>query len=73
MQGCPGPSVLLQIKGLGESQHIGDRDGALRIPAAIAEDVIGKAEAAIATENKVRTAILGGQDPQQAYIKFGKF
>jgi len=52
---------------------LGDRDGALRIPAAIAAEVIGKAETAIATENKVRTAILHGEDPQQAYIKFGKF
>ncbi len=52
---------------------LGDSDGALRIPAAIAEEVIAKSETAIATENKVRTAILGGEDPQQAYIKFGKF
>jgi regulator of RNase E activity RraA len=52
---------------------LADRDGALRIPAGIVEEVITKAETAIATENKVRTAILGGEDPQQAYIKFGKF
>jgi hypothetical protein len=25
------------------------------------------------TENKVRSAILGGMDPQEAYLKFGKF
>ena len=52
---------------------LGDRDGALRIPKAIAADVIAKAEAAISTENKVRTAILGGMDPQQAYLAHGKF
>lgn len=52
---------------------LGDRDGLVRIPRAIVEDVVGKAETAIATENKVRTAILAGVDPQQAYLKFGKF
>lgn len=52
---------------------VADRDGIIRVPQAIAEDVITKAEAAIATENKVRTAILSGVDPQEAYLKFGKF
>ena len=52
---------------------LGDRDGILRVPKAIVEDVIGKAEAAISTENKVRTAILEGVDPQEAYLRFGKF
>ena len=37
---------------------LGDRDGLLRVPRAIVEDVLDKAEAAITTENKVRTAIL---------------
>lgn len=52
---------------------VADRDGIIRVPQAIAEDVITKAEAAITTENKVRTAILSGVDPQEAYLKFGKF
>lgn len=52
---------------------IGDRDGMIRVPKAIVEDVLEKAETAIATENKVRTAILSGVDPQEAYLKFGKF
>jgi regulator of RNase E activity RraA len=52
---------------------LGDRDGLLRVPRAIVEDVVARSEAAIATENKVRTAILAGVDPQQAYLKFGKF
>jgi regulator of RNase E activity RraA len=52
---------------------IGDRDGLLRVPKALAEDVVGKAEAAIATESLVRKAILAGVDPQQAYLKYGKF
>jgi regulator of RNase E activity RraA len=52
---------------------LGDRDGCVRVPKAIAEDVIGKSEIAIATENKVRSAILSGVDPQQAYLLHGKF
>jgi regulator of RNase E activity RraA len=52
---------------------VADRDGAVRVPAAIAADVATKAEEAIATENKVRSAILAGVDPQQAYLDFGKF
>jgi len=52
---------------------IGDRDGLLRVPRVLAEDVVGKAEAAMATESLVRNAILAGVDPQQAYLKYGKF
>jgi len=52
---------------------LGDRDGCLRVPRAIVEDVIARAETAISTENKVRTAILAGVDPQKAYLEFGKF
>lgn len=52
---------------------LGDRDGLVRIPRARIEDVLDQAETAIATENKVRTAILAGVDPQQAYLQHGKF
>ena len=37
------------------------------------EEVLEKSETAISAENKVRTAILAGTDPQQAYLQFGKF
>jgi 4-hydroxy-4-methyl-2-oxoglutarate aldolase len=52
---------------------IGDRDGMCRIPKALVEEVTGKAEVAVATENKVRSAILSGMDPQEAYLTYGKF
>jgi 4-hydroxy-4-methyl-2-oxoglutarate aldolase len=52
---------------------LGDRDGLVRVPRARIEDVLDQAETAIATENKVRTAILAGVDPQQAYLEHGKF
>ena len=52
---------------------VADRDGAIRVPRALVEEVVAKAETAIATENKVRTAILQGVDPQEAYLRYGKF
>jgi regulator of RNase E activity RraA len=50
-----------------------DRDGVVIIPAGIVEEAIAKTEKVLQTENAVRTAILAGMDPQQAYLKFGKF
>jgi regulator of RNase E activity RraA len=52
---------------------LGDRDGVVVIPGNIAAEVIAKTEEVISTENKVRSAILDGMDPQEAYLKFGKF
>lgn len=45
---------------------LGDRDGVVRMPGALADDVTEKAEAAMATESAVRRAILDGIDPQEA-------
>ena len=50
-----------------------DRDGAVIIPAALAEQVTEETEKVMNTESLVRKAILQGEDPQQAYLKFGKF
>jgi regulator of RNase E activity RraA len=52
---------------------LGDRDGLLRVPAGRAEEIVAAAGQAVATENKVRSAILKGMDPQQAYLTYGKF
>lgn len=51
----------------------GDRDGMVRIPGERVDEIIGAAAEAMATENKVRTAIIGGMDPQAAYLEWGKF
>lgn len=51
----------------------GDADGMVRIPGAVLDEVIEASVAAMQTENKVRSAILDGADPQDAYKKFGKF
>ena len=52
---------------------VADRDGAICLPRGLALDIASRAEAAIATESKVRTAILSGMDPQEAYLAHGKF
>jgi regulator of RNase E activity RraA len=52
---------------------VGDRDGLIRVPKDRAAEIAAQAEAAMATESLVRKAILAGTDPQQAYLKYGKF
>lgn len=52
---------------------LGDRDGMVRVPRALAAEVTEKSVEAMQTENKVRTAILAGTDPQEAYLQYGKF
>jgi 4-hydroxy-4-methyl-2-oxoglutarate aldolase len=52
---------------------LGDRDGVVVIPAADAEAIVARTEETVATENEMRTAIIGGMDPQDAYRKWGKF
>jgi regulator of RNase E activity RraA len=50
-----------------------DRDGVLAVPQEMAREVVERIEQVMRTENKVRTAILQGMDPQGAYLKYGKF
>ena len=52
---------------------LADHDGVIVLPKARAEEIITAAETASKTENKIRTAILAGMDPQAAYLKYGKF
>ena len=51
---------------------IGDRDGVVVIPAAIAEAVVSETERVVATESDMRRALVGGMDPVEAYNRFGK-
>lgn len=52
---------------------VGDRDGLIRVPKGIVMEVIEASETDINTESAIRTAIRGGMDPQEAYLKYGKF
>ncbi len=52
---------------------LGDRDGVVIIPRALAEEVIAKTEEVVATETDMRRALIAGMDPVDAYNKYGKF
>ena len=52
---------------------IGDGDGMIRVPMELVTKVAEQAAAAMKTENEVRKAILAGMDPQEAYLRYGKF
>ncbi|MCX7630144.1 MAG: hypothetical protein N2038_07825 [Geminicoccaceae bacterium] len=52
---------------------LADADGIVVLPRARAPEIVAAAEAAMNTENRVREAIRAGEDPQQAYLKYGKF
>ncbi len=52
---------------------IADRDGVVIIPGDRIEEVVTRTEQVLQTENLVRKAILQGVDPQEAYLKYGKF
>ena len=52
---------------------LADRDGVVVVPGGLVADVVARTEAVLETENRVRTAILAGVDPQEAYLLHGKF
>lgn len=52
---------------------LADRDGVVILPKDRAEEIVAETERVIGTENKIRDAIFGGMDPQDAYLKYGKF
>ena len=52
---------------------LADSDGVIVLPADKTLAIIERTEEVVGKENLVRDAILGGMDPQQAYLKFRKF
>jgi len=52
---------------------LGDRDGVVVIPGAIAAEVIAATEEVVATESDMRRALIAGMDPVAAYNEYGKF
>jgi regulator of RNase E activity RraA len=52
---------------------LGDRDGVVIVPQPIAEEVVTKTEEVVATESEMRSALIGGMDPVEAYNRYGKF
>jgi regulator of RNase E activity RraA len=52
---------------------LADRDGVVVLPGRRAGEIVEAAEDAAKVESKVRAAILAGDDPEQAYLQYGKF
>jgi regulator of RNase E activity RraA len=53
--------------------QLGDRDGVVIIPRAAADEAITRTEQVMGTESDMRSALIGGMDPVDAYHRFGKF
>jgi len=67
------PIVIGGVSVLPGDCVVGDRDGVLIIPQAVAGEVIAKAEEVVRTENLVRKAILEGVHPLDAFNRYGRF
>ena len=52
---------------------VGDDDGVVVIPQALAEEVLAEAERKAATETEIRAAVREGMPPLEAYERFGTF
>jgi regulator of RNase E activity RraA len=52
---------------------LGDRDGVVVIPGALAAEVVAKTEEVVATESEMRRALVAGMDPVAAYDRYRKF
>ena len=52
---------------------LGDRDGVVVIPRASVAETVARTEAVMATESEMRSALIAGMDPVDAYHRFGKF
>jgi 4-hydroxy-4-methyl-2-oxoglutarate aldolase len=52
---------------------VGDDDGVVVVPQAIAEGVLAEAEQKAATESEIRVAVREGVPPLEAYERFGTF
>ena len=52
---------------------MGDDDGVVVVPQAIAESVLVEAEKKAATESEVRVAVRAGMTPLEAYERYGTF
>lgn len=52
---------------------VGDDDGVVVVPSAIAENVLEEAERKAATESEIRAAVREGMPPLEAYERYGTF
>ncbi len=67
------PIIIGNVKIKTGDYVMADRDGVVVIPEHISKEAIEKVEEVLKTESLVRKAIMDGVDPQEAYLKYGKF
>ena len=67
------PITIGPVKIAPHDYLLADRDGIIILPRERAAEIVSAAAVAVGTESQIRTAILGGMDPQEAYLKYGKF
>ena len=67
------PITIGEVKIKTDDYIVADRDGAVVIPASAASDVANRVDEVMNTENELRNMILGGMDPQEAYLKYRRF
>lgn len=67
------PVVIGDVRVTAGDYLLADRDGICVLPRSRAAEIVAAAEAAIGTESEIRKAILAGMDPQDAYLRYGKF
>jgi 4-hydroxy-4-methyl-2-oxoglutarate aldolase len=52
---------------------LGDADGVVVVPAALANEVLARAGEVVGTENEIRRAVRDGMAPLEAFERYGKF
>lgn len=69
-----GEPITIGSVAISTGDHLlADIDGVVIVPADIAEQVVSRTEEIMSTESRLRTSILSGMDPQEAYRKYRLF
>ncbi len=67
------PIVIGEVEITTRDWILADIDGVVVIPQSLIEQVLDKTEEIMSTESELRTMILNGMDPQEAYKKYRLF
>jgi len=67
------PIVIGDVEITSGDWILADIDGVVVIPQSLIETVLDKTEEIMSTESELRTMILNGMDPQEAYKKYRLF
>jgi len=67
------PTVIGGIRVTPGDVIVGDRDGVVVVPTALADDILRDAEALMAQENTIREAVRNGVKPVDAFREHGSF